>query len=277
MATTGELSRERLFDVEGRLLMSPVLAANGAKVYICGRSKDKLDRASETHGQDARGEIISLQADITTKKDIASLCDEMKSREEYLSILVNNAGISGETFPVTENKSAEDWKKSLFDNEKATFEDWVNVYRTNVAATYFTTVAMLPLLQACTERHPGWSATVINVTSISGLVKTSQHHFSYNASKAAAIHLTRMLASDIAATGLKIRVNSIAPGVFPSEMTAGESDKAQKSKLETERYQGKVPVYRPGKASAVLFTAGNQYLNGQTITVDGGYTLAAGL
>ncbi|OAQ83859.1 short chain dehydrogenase/reductase family protein [Purpureocillium lilacinum] len=253
MATTGELSRERLFDVEGRLLSSPVLAANGAKVYICGWSKDKLDRAPETHGQDARGEITSLQADITTKKDIASLYDEMKSREEYLSIL------------------------SLFDNEKATFKDWVNVYRTNVAATYFTTVAMLPLLQACTERHPGWSATVINVTSISGLVKTSQHHFSYNASKAAAIHLTRMLASDIAATGLKIRVNSIAPGVFPSEMTAGESDKAQKSKLETERYQGKVPANRPGKASAVLFTAGNQYLNGQTITVDGGYTLAAGL
>ncbi|KAK4077322.1 hypothetical protein Purlil1_12358 [Purpureocillium lilacinum] len=292
MATTGELSRERLFDVEGKvalvtggsgigLMIAQALAANGAKVYICGRSKDKLDRASETHGKDARGDIISLQGDITTKKDIASLYDEMKSREEYVSILVNNAGISGETFPVTENKSAEDWKKSLFDNEKATFEDWVDVYRTNVAATYFTTVAMLPLLQACTERHPGWSATVINVTSISGLVKTSQHHFSYNASKAAAIHITRMLASDIAATGLKIRVNSIAPGVFPSEMTAGESDKAQKSKLETEKYQGKVPANRPGNdddmASAVLFTAGNQYLNGQTITVDGGYTLAAGL
>lgn len=90
------------------LMVAQVLAANGAKVYICGWSKDKLDRAPETHGQDARGEITSLQADITTKKDIASLYDEMKSREEYLSILVNNAGISGETFPVTENKSAED-------------------------------------------------------------------------------------------------------------------------------------------------------------------------
>ncbi|UNI16340.1 hypothetical protein JDV02_002778 [Purpureocillium takamizusanense] len=283
MANTSELSKERLFDVEGRTalitgggsgigLMIAQALANGAKVYICGRSKDKLDRTSQTHGKDAKGEIIPLQADITTKKDIASLYDEMKSREEHIGILVNNGGISGETFPVTENKTAEDWKKALVDNEKATFDDWVDVYRTNVAATYFTTIAMLPLLQASTERNPGWSATVINVTSISGQVKTSQHHFSYNASKAAAAHLTRMLASDIAATGLKIRVNAIAPGVFPSEMTTNG---------KKEKFEGKVPADRPGKdedmATAALFASVNQYLNGQTITVDGGYTLAAGL
>lgn len=262
-------------------MTAQALAANGAKVYVCGRTKEKLDRAAEAHGPDAPGSIIPLQADINTKEGIASLYDEIKSREKYLSILVNNAGISGETFPVAENRTAEELKRSLFDHEKATYEDWDKVYHTNVAAAYFTTVAMLPLLQACTESHPGWSATVTNVSSISGLVKSSQHHFSYNASKAAAVQLARVLASEIAAAGLKIRVNGIAPGVFPSEMTAGGSDENQKSSLSKEKYEKKIPAGRPGKdedmASAMLFASCNQYLNGETIVVDGGYTLSAGM
>jgi len=66
---------------------------------------------------------------------------------------------------------------------------------------------------------------VIKISSISGIVQSSQHHFGYDASKAAAIHFTKMLASEVASNGLKIRINSIAPGVFPREMTAGESGK----------------------------------------------------
>jgi NAD(P)-dependent dehydrogenase (short-subunit alcohol dehydrogenase family) len=120
-------------------------------------------------------------------------------------------------------------KKNLFDNEKATFDDWVETYRTNVAQCYFMTTAFLPLLQKATEHQKGYSGTVINICSISGLVKSTQHHPSYNASKAGLIHLNRMLANEIAENGLKIRVNSIAPGVFPSEMTAGESGANQKS------------------------------------------------
>ncbi|KAK3937580.1 NAD(P)-binding protein [Diplogelasinospora grovesii] len=172
-------------------------------------------------------------------------------------------------------------KHNLFDNEKATVDDWTDTYRTNVASIYFMTSAFLPLLQKSSELHHGWSGTVINISSISGLVKSAQHHFSYNASKAAAIHLTRMLAAEIAENKHKIRVNSIAPGVFPSEMTASESDKYQKSHIPKEKYAEKVPAARPGRdvdmAQAVLMLAANQYVNGQTLVVDGGYTLAAGL
>lgn len=89
-----------------------------------------------------------------------------------------------------------------------------------------------------------------------------------------------MLASDVAAAGIKVRINAVAPGVFPSEMTAQESDENQKSHIPAEKYESKVPAGRPGHerdmASAILFTVVNQYLNGQNIIVDGGYTIAAG-
>jgi len=142
------------------------------------------------------------------------------------------------------------------------------------------TTAFLPLLQKATDLHHGYSGCVINITSISGLVKISQGHFSYNASKAAEIHLNKMLASEIAKTGLKIRVNSIAPGVFPSEMTTQDSsDETQKSHMPKEKKEG-LPSQRPGNdkdmAAAVLFCASCQYLNGQTIAVDGGYLVQVG-
>jgi NAD(P)-dependent dehydrogenase (short-subunit alcohol dehydrogenase family) len=126
-------------------------------------------------------------------------------------------------------------KKNLFDAESSMFDDWVNTYRTNVPQLFFMSTAFLPLLQNASETHHGYSSTVINTSSISGIVQSSQHHFGYNASKAAAIH-TKLLASEIAENGLKIRVNSIAPGVLPSEMTAGESGSDQKSHIEKEKY-----------------------------------------
>lgn len=262
-------------------MAAQALATNGAKVYICGRTKEKLDAASDAHGKDIKGEIIPIQAEVTSKIGIKALVDDIESKEKCLCILVNNAGISSKSGKIAEAKSANELRESLFDSGESTFDDWTDVYRTNVASMFFTTAAFLPLLQKSTETHKGWSATVINITSISGLIKSAQHHFSYNASKGAAEHLTRMLAAEIAAAGLKIRVNSIAPGVFPSEMTTKDSDEQQKSSIPKDKYEGEIPANRPGRdedmAGAVLFSATNQYLNGQRIVVDGGFTLTAGM
>jgi NAD(P)-dependent dehydrogenase (short-subunit alcohol dehydrogenase family) len=260
-------------------MATQALAVNGAKVYITGRTGEKLETVVKTHGQGISGEIIPITADIRQKSEIARLVQEIESKEQCLCILINNAGIAGNTHQ-TEAKTAEEMKKNLFDDESSTIDDWVNTYRTNVPQLFFMTIAFLPLLQKASDQHHGYSGTVINISSISGIVQASQHHFGYNASKAAAIHLTKMLASEIAENGLKIRVNSIAPGVFPSEMTTGgESGADQKSHIEKEKYE-KVPARRPGKdedmAGAVLFAATNQYLNGVTIPVDGGYILHAG-
>lgn len=260
------------------LMATQALAVNGAKVYIVGRTKEKLDAVVKNHGQNIAGQIIPIVADISQKEDIKKLVAEIESKEKCLCILINNAGISGNK-QQTESKSAEEMKKNLFDNESSTFDDWTNTYRTNVPQLFFMTTAFLPLLQKASDRHHGYSGTVINISSISGIVQSSQHHFGYNASKAAAIHLTKMLAAETAENGLKVRINSIAPGVFPSEMTAGESGSDQKSHVEKEKYE-KIPAKRPGKdedmAGAVLFVATNQYLNGQTVAVDGGYILHAG-
>ncbi|OAA74097.1 short chain dehydrogenase/reductase family [Cordyceps fumosorosea ARSEF 2679] len=288
MASTEDLKASKLFDLKDRggsgigLMAAQALAANGAKVYICGRTREKLENAAQTHGSEAPGQIIPIPADISSKVGISALVDEIQRREDCVCLLVNNAGISSTSGPVSEARSAEDMRASLFDAGDSKPDEWESVYRTNVASVFFTTAAFLPLLQRSTEKHKGWSAGVINITSVSGLIKTAQHHFAYNASKAAAEHLTRMLAAEVAAAGLKVRVNSVAPGVFPSEMTAKEeSDDRQKSALPGGKMEGKVPAQRPGRdedmAQAVLFAAANQYLNGQRVVVDGGFTLSAGM
>jgi len=280
-----------LFNLKGRvalvtgagsgigLMITQALAVNGARVYIVGRSGEKLDAvAKQYNGKDIDGEIIPLQADVSKKEDIARLYDEISGREKCLCILVNNAGISGATFQ-QEAQTPEEAKSNLFTNSDATFEEWESLYRTNVAQIYFTTTAFLPLLAHSTEEHEDFSGTVINIASVSGLIKDSQHHPAYNASKAAAIHLSRMLANIVAKNRFKIRINTISPGVFPSEMTTGDSGKDQKSYIPKEKYD-KVPAHRPGNekdiARAIVHLVVNQYINGHNELVDGGYNLMDG-
>ncbi|KAJ5884785.1 hypothetical protein N7495_009295 [Penicillium taxi] len=265
---------DSLFNVKGKvalvtgggsgigLMAAQALAVNGAKVYITGRTKEKLERVAQLYSADIPGEIIPITGDVTSKESIDNLVQTISEREKFLSILINNAGISS-TAQKTEQYDPKELRKSLFEGAGADMEEWDNVFRTNASQLFFMTTAFLPLLSQGSEQEHGWSSTVINITSISGIVKVSQHHFAYNASKAAAIHLMKMLAHEVMSSNLKIR-----------------SDEKQKSAIAKEKYEEKIPAARPGKeedmASTVLFAAVNQYLNGQTIVVDGGYVLAAG-
>ncbi|CDM28909.1 hypothetical protein DTO013E5_1282 [Penicillium roqueforti] len=285
------LKLEKLFNVKDKvalitgggsgigLMAAQALAVNGAKVYITGRTANKLERVASLYGNNISGKIIPLAADVTEKDEIRRLVSEISTREGYLSILMNNAGISSQTQD-TERKDASELRETLFDDPAATFDEWDEVFRENVSHIFFMTTAFLPLLQRGSEVGDGWSSTVLNTTSMSGIVKMAQHHFAYNASKAAAIHLTKLLAQQVSSSKLRVRVNNIAPGPFPSEMTTGESDEKQKSFIPDEKYRVKVPVARPGRdedmAGAVLFAVCNQYFNGQTVVIDGGYVLAAG-
>ena len=157
-------------------------------------------------------------------------------------------------------------------------EDWQSVMQTNVTAVYFSCLAFLPLLQASMEpkgAYPARAASIIVVSSMSGIMRGSQGHFAYNAAKGATVHLSRLMSSEFEKAS--IRVNSIAPGYFPSEMTMKESNEQNKSHMPAEKVLDKghpVPAQRPGSdqemAQGIIFLAKNMYVNGEVIAIDGG-------
>jgi len=160
---------------------------------------------------------------------------------------------------------------------KSEFEQWEDTFRTNVTSGFFMSVAMLPLLAKGHEITPGYSSSVVNVSSISGAMKgNSGGQPAYAASKAAFTHVSRGLATVF--QGTKVRVNTIAPGIFPSEMTTGTSGEDNKSNLD--RKIGN-PAGRPGHdsdmAATILFLAGpgGLFYNHQILYPDGGSTLAS--
>ena len=112
---------------------------------------------------------------------------------------------------------------------------------------------------------------------MSGIMSHAQGHFSYNTAKGATVHLSKLMSYEFKKAGL--RVNSIAPGYFPSEMTTNESDENQKSSIPKEEIEekGHVPAQRAGSdeemAQGVIFLAKNKYVNGEVIAIDGGVLL----
>lgn len=300
--STNNLTIDKLFNVKDKvvlvtgggtgigLMCSQAFAANGAKVYIASRNLEKLQRTAEVHGKDIAGQLIPLQLDVGDKSSILGAVEQIKSREGHLDVLVNNSGVSptedgpqaanvsGGSEGKPEGKSAEEISSTVI--EKASFDQWTDVYRINCASIFMMSMAFLPLLQAGTERTKGWSSAIINITSISGMTKDNQGHMSYNASKAAAIHVTKMISADFGEKNVKVRVNSLAPGVYPSAMTASEYDEENKSKLDDEKFKD-LPAGRSGNdadmANGILFMATNQYLNFANVQIDGGYLAQSGM
>lgn len=106
-------------------------------MYIIGRTLEKLQTVAETYGKNVAGQIIPLQGDISKKDDIARMYEEIKSKEKCVCILINNAGISSNTVQ-TEASSADEMRKNCFEDEKNSFDDWVDTYRTNGEDHFFT-------------------------------------------------------------------------------------------------------------------------------------------
>jgi len=218
--------------------------------------------------------------DVTDKESILKVKAYIEEKEGKLHVLVNNAGQIGPVSPflndneAPENKSAESLGIALFNCQS--FESWSSHSSINLASIFFVTTAFLGLLAKGSDDIPEYWSSVINITSISGVIKLAQNHFCYNSIKAAASHLTKLLSTEIGLKNIPVRVNAIAPGAYESEMTLAEITPDNVDKIGQNILP--LPAKRAGTgqemAGTVIYLASRAggYAHGQEIVIDGGYT-----
>lgn len=247
-----------LFSLEGRValvtggsrgigkMIAQGFLEQGATVYITARKAPACDQAAEELSQ--YGKCVSLPHDMSTVDGCRKLAVELLTHENAVDILVNNAGAAwGQPF--------EEFPES----------GWDKVMDLNVKSLFFLTQILHEALKknASMDRP----SKVINIASIDGIKINPWETYSYQASKAAVIHLTRRLAARLIEDN--ICVSGIAPGAFASEM-----NKAAKNAGDAVAKM--VPSKRIGKAEdmagAAVFLASRagDYVVGDTVAVDGG-------
>jgi len=223
---------------------SLALAKAGADIAVIDINLDSAKKTAEEIKQLGRN-ALTLKADVSKYSDIFKMIDKILSEWGRIDIAVNNAGTA-------QFKNAID----------ITEEDWDNVFNLNLRGTFFCCQAEAKAM------IPNNYGKIINIASICGHIIWPQFQSSYNASKAALIHLTKSLAVEWIKYG--IRVNSISPGVT---LTPGLTPKV------ISIFTDKAPIGKTLSTSdiqeAVLFLAssGSDYIIGQDIVIDGGYTL----
>ena len=222
------------------------LAEAGADVVLGARRLDKLE-ATKALVEAAGRKALAVQTDVTDPDQCTAMVAAAVETFGKVSILVNNAGF-GWAAPAT----------------RETPEQFRKVIDINLNGQYWMAQAF--------GRAAKEGGSIINISSVLGLRPGAIPQAGYAASKAGLIGLTRDLAAQW--TGRKgIRVNAIAPGYFPTEMTDEMDDK------EAELVKMIAPAGRLGVpyeiADAVVFLAGeaSSYITGITLPVDGGMTM----
>lgn len=218
----------------------------GARVYISARKAEACDQTARELSQ--LGHCVSLPADVSTMDGVKSLVEAYAAHENQLGILVNNAGAA--------------WGAPYDEFPES---GWDKVVDLNMKSPFFLTQALTPMLRkSAAGEH---LAKVINIASIDGVSVNPWETYSYAASKAGLIHLTKRMALRLAPE--RIVVSAIAPGPFASEMNKDARDHADEA-------AGRVPLGRIGEpedmAGAAIFLASRagDYVVGSTLVVDGG-------
>jgi 2-deoxy-D-gluconate 3-dehydrogenase len=224
--------------------------ANGVRTYISSRKADACDATAERLSRE--GDCISVPRDLSSMEGVQALADEIGRREKRLDILVNNAGAA--------------WGETLEDFPEG---GWDKVMNINLKSPFFLTQKLhAALARAATAERP---AKVINIASIDGIRLNPLETYSYHASKAGLIFLTRRMAARLVQD--RIVVTAIAPGPFASEMNRAARDHA-------DAVAARTPLRRIGSdedmAGAAIYLASRagDYVVGDTIAVDGGNAYA---
>ena len=223
-----------------------LLAHHGANVAIVGRELD--DDARDTAGKiESLGRrCLQIRADMALSEDVTRCVDETTAALGSPEVVVHSAGgpVPGSVLEISP-------------------DDWMRAFAVHVHAVYFLCRAAIPAMQ---RRKSGVIILVSSVAGIRGVPGST----CYQVVKGALPQFARALARDFANDN--IRVNAIAPGVIRTRFHAAMPEQVKKNNLEN-----RIPLHREGTAeqvaSAVLELVRNDYITGETLTIDGGLTM----
>ncbi|MDA9529021.1 SDR family NAD(P)-dependent oxidoreductase [Bradyrhizobium sp. CCBAU 25338] len=227
------------------------LAADGARVAIADLQAERLAVALNQ----LPGTAVALVADISSEAGVDRMIAEAEERLGSLDILVNNAGVAEPIVRTVDQRLA----------------DWERVMDVNLRGTFLACRAFAA--RALPRRKPG---AIVNIGSVAGLGGIPSSN-GYGVSKAAIAHLTRNLACEWSAKG--IRVNCVAPGYIEAPMSA---EMFAESRVDRGRIEQRLPLRRLGAAdeiaSAVAFLVSDDasYVAGVVLPVDGGWCAYGG-
>jgi len=229
-----QLAKKKSSSADGEHAIADIREADGRRV------------AAEI--AEAGGEAMFVSLNVSDEDSWIAAVEQVVGRYGKLDVLVNNAGISGSG--ETDFRSTDAWDRLLDINARGVF---------------------LGTKHAVAEMQKAGGGSIVNISSISGIVGQESVHPGYNASKGAVRLLTKATAVQHAKDG--IRINSVHPGMMPPMLTSFQRGDARRERLIND-----VPMQREGRtievANAVLFLASDEasYITGAELVVDGGFT-----
>jgi len=256
---------KNLFDLTGKVAVvtgassglgssaAQAYAEAGAKVALLARRVNKLENLKDKIEKAGHAAMV-VACDVSSEASVKSAIEQITQKFGTIDILLNNAGVAvrGGVDSMTE----EEWNKS---------------FNTNVKGAFYLSKYIVPIMK---DKHYG---KIVNIASVNAVVADKMDVFtrhSYNASKAAVVGLTKGMAASYAQFG--ITVNAIGPGLFETEMT---SSTLFQSEEFMKYYNYQCPASRPGHVGELngtilyLSSDASNYVQGQLILVDGGFTL----
>ena len=252
---------ELCFDIEGQaaivtgassglgVTFAETLAERGVNLLIAARRFERLVKVAQDLSSTYGVKVVSVQTDVSQEEQVINMVRIAIEKFGSIEILINNAGIG-----------------SLSPSIDMSLEEWKKVIDVNLTGIF------LCARTAAREMIKKKYGKIVNIASIYGAVGDIFPTAPYYASKGAVINLTRALAIEWAP--YKINVNAIAPGFFPSEMT----EPVFKDQNALKYILSRTPLGRTGEpldlkaALTYLASPASDYVTGQTIFVDGGWT-----